>query len=234
MKCPKCHYVSHDYLDACRKCGMDLLAFKHDLGLLVLQPGGLDLSLLLGGAGADDLFESVNDDDFDISLEDYAEHQGIWHAPAGAPRTGEQGQETDEDLADTDHLALELDSSELPADVTAQLRAAQVIPAERHAASDEAEEAASPSAGTNPGFPEVEPLTLEDLDDLAFPGHLTLELDISEMRSDESSIIPDNLQREDLPDDVKSQMSPPDDQRDDAEELLLDLDDLTFDDDEPV
>jgi len=149
MKCPKCHYVSHDYLDACRKCGIDLLAFKHDLGLLVLQPGGLDLSLLLGGAGADDLFESVSDDDFDISLEDYAEHQGIWHAPAGAPRAGEQGQETDEDLADMDHLTLELDSSELPAD-------------------------------------------------------------------------------------VKSQISPPDDQRDDAEELLLDLDDLTFDDDEPV
>ena len=149
MKCPKCHYVSHDYLDACRKCGIDLLAFKHDLGLLVLQPGVLDLSLRLGGAGADDLFESVSDDDFDISLEDYAEHQEIWHAPAGAPRTGGQGQEADEDLADMDHLTLELDSSELPAD-------------------------------------------------------------------------------------VKSQMSPPDDQRDDAEELLLDLDDLTFDDEEPV
>ena len=119
MKCPKCHYVSHDYLDACRKCGIDLLAFKHDLGLLVLQPGGLDLSLLLGGAGADDLFESVSDDDFDMSLEDYAEHPGIRRAPAGAPRTGEQ--ETDEDLADMDHLTLELDSSELPADVKSQM-----------------------------------------------------------------------------------------------------------------
>src|SRR5713226_6983359 len=62
MKCPKCHYVSHDYLDACRKCGIDLVAFKHDLGLLVLQPGVLDLSLVLGvvgGAGADDPFKSV-------------------------------------------------------------------------------------------------------------------------------------------------------------------------------
>ena len=81
MKCPKCHYVSHDYLDACRKCGIDLVTFKQDVGLLVLQPGVLDLSLVLSGAG-DDLFESVDeevtmrpsdDDDFDISLDDYLE-----------------------------------------------------------------------------------------------------------------------------------------------------------------
>ena len=62
MKCPKCNYVSHDYLDDCRKCGIDLVTFKHDIGLLVLQPGVLDLSLVLGGAGADDLFESVEEE----------------------------------------------------------------------------------------------------------------------------------------------------------------------------
>jgi hypothetical protein len=81
MKCPKCHYVSHDYLDACRKCGIDLVTFKQDIGLVVLQPGALDLSLVLGGAGVDDLFESIaeedtmhaSDDDFDISLDDYLE-----------------------------------------------------------------------------------------------------------------------------------------------------------------
>jgi hypothetical protein len=61
MKCPKCNYVSHDYLDDCRKCGIDLVPFKQDIGLLVLQPGVLDLSLVLGGAGADDLFESVEE-----------------------------------------------------------------------------------------------------------------------------------------------------------------------------
>src|SRR5262249_56271456 len=44
MKCPKCNYVSHDYLDDCRKCGVDLVTFKQDIGLLVLQPGMLDLS----------------------------------------------------------------------------------------------------------------------------------------------------------------------------------------------
>ena len=82
MKCPKCHYVSHDYLDACRQCGIDLVTFKQDIGLVVLQPGALDLSLVLGGTGVDDLFESIaeevtmhasDDDDFDISLDDYLE-----------------------------------------------------------------------------------------------------------------------------------------------------------------
>ena len=93
MKCPKCNYVSHDYLDVCRKCGRDLAAFKQEIGLLVLQPGGLDLGLVLGGAGADDFFESVeeevsmhvsDDDDFDISLDDYADHPGARRSPAAS------------------------------------------------------------------------------------------------------------------------------------------------------
>src|SRR4030095_11526086 len=131
MKCPKCKYVSHDYLDACRKCGVDLVTFKQEIGLLVLQPGVLDLSLVLAGAGADDLFESVEEgvtmhasgDDFDISLDDYAEHPGIRRAPAGVPRSGRPETE----LTGMDHLTLELDASELPPEMTARLRAAQVI-----------------------------------------------------------------------------------------------------------
>src|SRR5262245_46142308 len=47
MKCPKCSYVSHDYLDACRKCGRDLITFKQEIGLQVTRPGDLDLSLVL-------------------------------------------------------------------------------------------------------------------------------------------------------------------------------------------
>src|ERR671932_14463 len=103
MKCPKCNYVSHDYLDACRKCGIDLVTFKQDIGLLVLQPGVLDLSLVLGGAGADALFESVeesvimhaSDDDFDLSLDDSEEYPGLQRAPTGAPRPGRSEPETD-------------------------------------------------------------------------------------------------------------------------------------------
>ncbi|HEY7495063.1 MAG TPA: hypothetical protein VIH59_28660 [Candidatus Tectomicrobia bacterium] len=62
MKCPKCSYVSHDYLDACRKCGVDLVDFKKELHLQVAQPGDLDLSLMLG----EHIEELGNSDEFTI------------------------------------------------------------------------------------------------------------------------------------------------------------------------
>jgi hypothetical protein len=49
MKCPKCGYVSYDYLDACRKCSVDLMGFKTAVHLEVIRPGDLDLSVLLAG-----------------------------------------------------------------------------------------------------------------------------------------------------------------------------------------
>ena len=179
MKCPKCNYVSHDYLDACRKCGIDLVTFKHDIGLLVLQPGVLDLSLVLGGAGADDLFESVeegvtmhasDDDDFDISLDDYTEHPGMRRAPAGAPRSGRP--ETETDLAGMDHLTLELDASELPPEMTARLRAAQVI---------------SDAPPTTPTQPPAEPGAI------TLPGHVTLEIEPENISSDLPTAILQNI-----------------------------------------
>jgi hypothetical protein len=47
MKCPKCSYVSFDFLDACRKCRVDLVDFKAQFGLSGLKPGDLDLSIVL-------------------------------------------------------------------------------------------------------------------------------------------------------------------------------------------
>jgi hypothetical protein len=47
MKCPKCSYVSFDFLDACRKCRVDLVDFKAQFGLSALKPGDLDLSVVL-------------------------------------------------------------------------------------------------------------------------------------------------------------------------------------------
>lgn len=49
MKCPKCGYVSYDYLDACRKCSVDLVDFKTAIHLEVIRPGDLDLSVVLAG-----------------------------------------------------------------------------------------------------------------------------------------------------------------------------------------
>ena len=50
MKCPKCGYVSHDYLDTCRnhKCGIDLIDFKAQMQLHVVQAGTISLMSLLG------------------------------------------------------------------------------------------------------------------------------------------------------------------------------------------
>ena len=178
MKCPKCNYVSHDYLDACRKCGIELVTFKQDIGLLVLQPGVLDLSLVLGGAGADDLFEHVeegvtlhaSDDDFDMRFDDYAEHPGMRRALAGVPRPGRP--ETETDLAGMDHLTLELDASELPAEVTARLRAAQVI-------ADE--------PPTTPMQPPAEPGAI------TLPGHVTLEIEPESISSDLPTAVFQNI-----------------------------------------
>lgn len=120
MKCPKCSYVSHDYLDACRKCGVDLVSFKKDMGLLVLQPGMLDLGLVLGEAGGDDLFESMgeditmhagNDDDFEISLDEDSAPPEAQHAHVEVPRAG--AREAAGGSTGLDHLTLELDVSTL-------------------------------------------------------------------------------------------------------------------------
>ena len=87
MKCPKCSYVSHDYLNACRKCRVDLLGFKAQMQLHVVQAGNIDLRSVLSrvqtnqfASGEYDLGETLFDspvlgasqaeDGFDINLDD--------------------------------------------------------------------------------------------------------------------------------------------------------------------
>ncbi|MFH1624271.1 MAG: hypothetical protein ABID54_03840, partial [Pseudomonadota bacterium] len=38
MKCPKCGYVSFDYLDNCKRCGANLLSSKKDLNISSVVP----------------------------------------------------------------------------------------------------------------------------------------------------------------------------------------------------
>ena len=135
-----------------------------------------------------------------------------------------------EDPIPPEHLTLELEPPVLPADLASSLL--EDAPHTPLPATPEIPELLT-SAGTEPGLPVVEAVSFEDLDDIALPGHLTLELDSSEMASEVSSIILDNLQLENPPGDIQSTMPPRDDQADDEEELLLDLDGLELDDDEP-
>jgi len=136
-----------------------------------------------------------------------------------------------EDPIPLEHLTLELDPPVLPADLASSpLEDAPHTPLP---ATPEIPETLT-SPGSEPGLPGVEAVSFEDLDDIALPGHLTLELDSSEMASEVSSINLDNLQLENPPGDRQSKLPPRDDQADDEEELLLDLDGLELDDDEPA
>ena len=38
MKCPKCQFISFDYLDKCKKCGTELLELKKNLNILSVVP----------------------------------------------------------------------------------------------------------------------------------------------------------------------------------------------------
>ncbi|HDP24093.1 MAG TPA: hypothetical protein ENN34_01485 [Deltaproteobacteria bacterium] len=38
MKCPKCGYISFDYLDRCKSCGDDLVPTKIKLNIYTKQP----------------------------------------------------------------------------------------------------------------------------------------------------------------------------------------------------
>ena len=84
MKCPKCGYVSHDYLDSCRKCSIDLVDFKSQMLLYSIKAGDINLVSLLSDAqptfatstGLEEPFfntsmlvDSNTEDDFDISLD---------------------------------------------------------------------------------------------------------------------------------------------------------------------
>jgi hypothetical protein len=130
----------------------------------------LDLSLVLGGAGADDFFESIeaevpmytsDDEDFDISLDDDTEHPEVLPAPTGGLRPGRP--EPEIDLTEMDHLTLELDAADLPDAVTASLRAAQMLP-----------DAPVPPAPSPPAEPETMPR----------PGLVTLEMDAESISTD--------------------------------------------------
>ena len=43
MKCPKCGYVSFEYLDQCRGCGRDLTQFKSNIGLVAFASGTINI-----------------------------------------------------------------------------------------------------------------------------------------------------------------------------------------------
>jgi hypothetical protein len=73
MRCPKCRFVSFDYLDQCKKCGTDLSAERERLNLFNFEPSIPHFFGVLDDAdqGLDGLFEpTAATDDIEISLDD--------------------------------------------------------------------------------------------------------------------------------------------------------------------
>ena len=122
MKCPKCGYVTHDYLDACSKCHNDWVDLKRAMHLQVLQPGELDLSVVIGtdmgsfggtsSFNVDDSFfntqtlivdrEKValeeDDEAFDVEIDDDAPREPTAEVPVTP--WSESTRQTGEDLMD--------------------------------------------------------------------------------------------------------------------------------------
>ncbi len=47
MRCPKCGFISFDYLDRCLKCQTDLTEERHKLNLLDITPNPISLQKIL-------------------------------------------------------------------------------------------------------------------------------------------------------------------------------------------
>ncbi|MFV1951942.1 MAG: hypothetical protein ACC630_08330 [Nitrospinota bacterium] len=79
MKCPKCGYVSFEYLDECRKCGRDLVKFKEDAGIYMVMPGSFG-GPGLAGVSSMEVAEDVavaEENDETVSEESHEDEGGI-------------------------------------------------------------------------------------------------------------------------------------------------------------
>ncbi len=61
MRCPKCGYISFDYLDSCKKCSSDISNVRNLVGLIAVQAAG---GVLLESTGPMALAESAADFEF--------------------------------------------------------------------------------------------------------------------------------------------------------------------------
>jgi hypothetical protein len=169
MKCPKCGYVSHDYLDACRKCGVDLVDFKKELHLQVVQPGDLDLSLVLG----EHIEEIGHTDEFAIGKA-FFETEVLVEPEEGAT---DQGESFDISLEDT--------FPDLPATaVFPPQSGAAVTDTEHFAVLDEEVERPAPAS------PPVDMIDMSDLEDLD-----GVTLDLPDEVPDDVAAVPPEWER---------------------------------------
>ena len=97
MKCPKCNYISFDYLDSCNKCGKDLTEHKekHNIRSVLFASAG---GAAVGGAAAGDedfTFDSNEDEELGATLID--ESQVLASEPDPVPNDDPFGTDDDSD-----------------------------------------------------------------------------------------------------------------------------------------
>jgi hypothetical protein len=68
MKCPKCKYITFDYLDTCPRCGKDMSAEKARLNIFSIKP---DPPSLLGSLTGD-----LNDSSVQLSVPELMKEGG--------------------------------------------------------------------------------------------------------------------------------------------------------------
>ena len=81
MKCPKCNYISFDYLDSCKKCGKDLSEHKekHNIRSLLFAGAGAGAVAAAGIDGATEA--AAEDEDFTFDFMEGEEQEQV-AAPA--------------------------------------------------------------------------------------------------------------------------------------------------------
>ncbi|MBI5184716.1 MAG: hypothetical protein HZA01_03190 [Nitrospinae bacterium] len=65
MRCPKCGYVSFEYLDTCKKCAKDLFEFKEKAGIFLMEPGYLNLNKYAEGLKAESAPSAVETEEME-------------------------------------------------------------------------------------------------------------------------------------------------------------------------
>jgi hypothetical protein len=116
MKCPKCGFTSFDYLDECKKCGVDISDVRSQLGIIAVSPderaassptgmmagdssgvGGAEAPADADGLGdATFLGEDLSEDTFEDTFDSMVEPTGF--GDEEAPAADDQSIELDSPL----------------------------------------------------------------------------------------------------------------------------------------
>ncbi|RMF83946.1 MAG: hypothetical protein D6736_20315 [Nitrospinota bacterium] len=122
MKCPKCGYVSFEYLDTCQNCHTDLSALKESMGLFAIKPGEIDLAMVLeeemaveSPAGEEGMEEGRSVPTHTLAAEESLEDLSLSEKDLGS---AEEEEETVPTIALDEEEDLSLDLSQLAAEAT--------------------------------------------------------------------------------------------------------------------